>query len=193
MRGPVRWCITMGAVGGIAAGCHGAPWQRVAPSRDACVQRSAIQQEIATLDAKLRKGEFPASPPVLIAASAAGGGSAGGPMGGSANAVNLERRAEAASASDGGASPQAASNVALAQAAYVADENARRDRQAVANVAGISTAGSAVAPASVTSKQAATPQPATREQAQARIKLLQKQLWDLPTGASCAKLAEKAS
>ena len=191
MRGVARWCLAMGGMGGLIAGCHGAPWQHVAPTPDACVQRSAIKQEIATLETKLKKGDFPATPPVLVAASAAGGsGSAGGPMGGSAQGLALAKRA--ASVSDGGASPQAASNVALAKAAYDMDENAALQRKATANVAGISTAGSAVVPATATVMEATAPAPATKAQAQARIRVLQKQLWDLPTGSSCAKLTAPA-
>lgn len=192
MRGVARWCLAMGGMGALVAGCHGAPWQHVAPTPDACVQRSAIKQEIATLETKLKKGDFPATPPVLVAASAAGGsGSAGGPMGGSAQGLALEKRA--ASVADGGASPQAASNVSLAKAAYDMDENAALQRKATANVAGIGTAGSAVEPATATVKEAAAPAPATKAQAQARIRVLQKQLWDLPSGSSCAKMEAGAS
>ena len=194
MRGLTRWCIAMGAIGGVAAGCRGAPWQHVAPTPESCVQRSAIKQEIATLDGKLQNGEFPATPPVLVAASAAAiGGSGGGPMGGSAQALNLETRAAAASVADGGASPQAASNVALARAAYDMDENAARDRKAVGDVAGIRTAASTTVPGTVSVKHAAEPVPQTKAQAQARIKLLQKQLWDLPSGSACAELPTPAS
>ena len=194
MRGAARWYVAMGALGGVVAGCHGAPWQHAAPTPQACVQRSAMRQEIARLETKLKKGDFPATPPVLVAASAAGGsGSAGGPMGGSAQGLALEKRAEAASAPDGGASPQASSKVALAKATYDMDENAALERKAVANVAGINTAGSAVVPATVSAREAGVPAPTTKAQAQARIRVLQKQLWDLPSGSSCAKLNAGAS
>jgi hypothetical protein len=191
MRGPARWCVAMGVVGGLAAGCRGAPWQHVAATPDRCVQRSAIKQEIATLDAKLKKGEFPATPPVLMPARAAEGRGSGGGI--STDRVSVESRAEAASASDGGASPQAVSSAQLVNTERVMDENAARDRQTVANSAPVSASASAVDPNRVTLKQASEPVPTTKPQAQARIKLLQKQLWDLPYGAACEKLPTAGS
>lgn len=186
MRGLTRWCVAIGVVGGVAVGCHGAPWQHAAPTPEACVQRSALKQEIAALDAKIRKGEFPSTPPALVPARAAEDRASTGI---STDRAALDKRVESASAPDGGASPQAVSRAELANSEQVMDENSARDRQAVANVVP-APASASVDPERVTLKEAAEPVPTTRPQAEARIRLLRKQLWDLPSGSSCAQLAE---
>lgn len=188
MRGPARWGVAMATLGGAIVGCHGAPWQHVAATPDRCAQRSAIKQEIAMLDARIRTGGFPQTAPVLLPAPSGADRPAGGA---STNRATVEIRAEGAAASEGGASPQAISNAELANTEHVMDENAARDRQTVAN-ARVGPAGSTVDPDRVTVKQASEAVPTTRPQAQARIKLLQRQLWDLPSGSSCAGLEKEA-